>query len=304
MKLIHSQIFFLLFSTILFAQTDSLKEALKYYPLEKGNKWIYKEVITENIYPFSVINRKWGIEVLKDTLMPNNKKYKKLLTTIFTKPENYEYSFERIDSIEKKVYQYTTLTDLFGSEYVVFDASLKSGDTSQTSKWKIIFEKIYNDDVLNQKVSIRHYNFLWGLIGYSKHYAEGLGLSKQSTVGDFFSSTSILVGCIIDNITYGDTTITSINNYDPVPLNYFLLQNYPNPFNSGTMIKYNLPISSWVTLKIYDLLGKEIETLVNEYKQAGVHVVTFHGTALPSGVYFYRLTANNFSLTKKLILLK
>jgi WD40 repeat protein len=89
-----------------------------------------------------------------------------------------------------------------------------------------------------------------------------------------------------------------------LPAVFKLEQNYPNPFNPNTIIRYQLSMGSWVTLKVYDLLGKEITTLVNEYKQAGVYVESFHGTSLPSGIYFYRLTVENFSQTKKMILLR
>ena len=84
-----------------------------------------------------------------------------------------------------------------------------------------------------------------------------------------------------------------------------LLQNFPNPFNPETTINFQIPFASHVTLKVYDVLGREVATLVDEFKQAGTYVETLHATSLPSGVYFYKLqTANGFSETKKLILLK
>ncbi len=79
-------------------------------------------------------------------------------------------------------------------------------------------------------------------------------------------------------------------------------QNYPNPFNNKTSIKYSVPESSKVVLKIYNLLGKEIETIVSEEKPAGTYEVNWHVGNLPGGVYFYRLQADNFILTRKMIL--
>jgi carboxyl-terminal processing protease len=88
------------------------------------------------------------------------------------------------------------------------------------------------------------------------------------------------------------------------PAKFSLSQNYPNPFNPSTVISYQLPVYSHVTLKVFDLLGREVATLVNEEKRAGSYEVTFNGKNLSSGVYFYRLQAGEFVQTKKLILQK
>lgn len=87
-------------------------------------------------------------------------------------------------------------------------------------------------------------------------------------------------------------------------INFTLEQNYPNPFNPNTVISYHLPITSKVSLKVYNVLGKEITTLVNEELAAGEHKVEFNSTGLPSGIYFYQLSTENFIETKKMILMK
>lgn len=89
-----------------------------------------------------------------------------------------------------------------------------------------------------------------------------------------------------------------------VPLQFGLEQNFPNPFNPTTVIRYELALTSYVVLKIYDVLGKEVETLINEWLSAGSHSGTFNAKELPSGIYFYRLQAGDFVETKKMILLK
>ena len=83
-----------------------------------------------------------------------------------------------------------------------------------------------------------------------------------------------------------------------------LAQNYPNPFNPGTTIQYDLPTAAFTTLKIYNLLGQDIATLVNEVKDAGTHSVRWTAAAMPSGVYLYRLQTGNFVETRKLLLIK
>ena len=94
-----------------------------------------------------------------------------------------------------------------------------------------------------------------------------------------------------------------INNLSNVN-KFILLQNYPNPFNPTTKIRYQIPEESFVTIKVYDVLGNEITSLVNEQKPAGSYEVDFNGTGLPSGVYFYQLRAGNYVDTKKMILMK
>ena len=89
-----------------------------------------------------------------------------------------------------------------------------------------------------------------------------------------------------------------------VPKGYVLYQNFPNPFNPTTTIRYSLPTSAFVSLKLFGVLGNEIATLIDGLQRAGPHSIEFDATDLASGVYFYRLQAGGFNDTKKLILLK
>jgi len=89
-------------------------------------------------------------------------------------------------------------------------------------------------------------------------------------------------------------TINHTHNGGELPMVYSLLQNYPNPFNPITTIRYQIPELSFVTLKVFDVLGGEIATLVNEEKPAGEYEVDFDATGLPSEIYFYKLKAGSF----------
>ena len=97
---------------------------------------------------------------------------------------------------------------------------------------------------------------------------------------------------------------TSIENSIQVPSEYSLEQNYPNPFNPSTTIKWQSPIDSWQVLKIYNLVGNEVATLVNEYRLAGKYEIEFDASKLSSGTYFYKLWVNNFIQVKKMLLMK
>jgi hypothetical protein len=99
--------------------------------------------------------------------------------------------------------------------------------------------------------------------------------------------------------------ITSVEYVDTaVPASYALYQNYPNPFNPATSIQYSIPQAEFVTLKIYDILGKEVKTLVHEYRQPGIYRVSFEGGNLSSGVYLYKVTAGPFTNVKRMILVR
>jgi hypothetical protein len=98
--------------------------------------------------------------------------------------------------------------------------------------------------------------------------------------------------------------ITSVAGSSASVSTFALGQNYPNPFNPSTVISYQLPVSAHVMLKVFDIMGRDVRTLVDERKNAGTHAVTLDASGLPSGVYFYRLQAGSFVQSKKLMLLK
>ena len=125
-----------------------------------------------------------------------------------------------------------------------------------------------------------------------------------------YASAVGTAGTIIGTIPGGITSIEKSEIDNENPSEFLLNQNYPNPFNPSTTIHYKIPLlgederGGLVTLKIYDILGREIETLVNEQEEPGTYEVTWYASDQPSGVYFYRLTAGNYSETKKMILLR
>jgi enterochelin esterase-like enzyme len=98
--------------------------------------------------------------------------------------------------------------------------------------------------------------------------------------------------------------VTGVEDRGELPARIQLYQNYPNPFNPTTIIRYELPVGNYVTLKVYDILGREVTTLVNGRQEAGAYDVVFDGSNLTSGVYLYRLQIGNFSLTKKLLMVR
>jgi len=143
-----------------------------------------------------------------------------------------------------------------------------------------------------------------------EYWSDDFGLVNVM-VSDDFSSPYILWSCVINDSVYGDTTFVSVkDDIGELIKDYELYQNFPNPFNGVTTIRYKLSKSGFVRLRIYDILGNEITTLVNEEKLPGDYYVDFDSEKvsekinLPSGIYLYELSVNNFKKTKKMLLIK
>lgn len=121
---------------------------------------------------------------------------------------------------------------------------------------------------------------------------------------DSVSGIGTVDSTVVINI-FGDKTTAIDVPHGTIPQNFSLSQNYPNPFNPTTTINYSVPSYTHVSLKVYDVLGREVMTLVDEEKSVGNYTVKFDGSDLPSGTYFYRLqTDNGFVETKKMVLIK
>jgi len=138
-------------------------------------------------------------------------------------------------------------------------------------------------------------------------FSQSVSTSLISSVGEPFvgfsqiASTSIYSGSLFRNVVI----ITGLRESNSqLPLEYALYQNYPNPFNPSTTVRYDLPMATFVTLTIYDVLGRQISTIIEEEKPAGAYQVNIYVPNLPSGVYFYRFQARDYVKTKKFVLLR
>lgn len=147
----------------------------------------------------------------------------------------------------------------------------------------------------------------WSLFssGFSRHQTPSFAL--LSSVGETFvgfsrtDSTSIHSGSLSPNSLF----ITDVEpGADQLPRMFVLYQNYPNPFNPNTTIRYDLPQASFVTLRVYDILGQQILTVVDEDQPAGIHLASVSLSNLTSGIYFYRIHAGEYVTTRKFVLLK
>lgn len=161
----------------------------------------------------------------------------------------------------------------------------------------LIVEVCYNNSAYTQYSPVNTTaapGMFWGRYG---------DLSTGDGCVDAFTSTTAPVGRANTRMVF--VPLTGVNDpISEIPQVYSLSQNYPNPFNPTTKINFALPKQGLVTLKIYDVLGREVRTLVNEVKTAGQYSVDFNASEFSSGVYFYKLESNGFSDIKKMMLIK
>jgi len=132
---------------------------------------------------------------------------------------------------------------------------------------------------------------------------------KLQTVFILFALTVLLYAGVGKGVS--NNVVLSVKSSNAKPTNYSLEQNYPNPFNPSTIISYTLPEESFVTLKVFDILGNSIVTLINKNQAANNYKINFDAATLSNGIYFYKLTAtsytnpnNKFASIKKMLLLK
>ena len=163
---------------------------------------------------------------------------------------------------------------------------------SYATSYNVYFGSDQNNITFEGNVTSTTYNP--GVLNYNTTYY--WRIDAVNTVG---TTTGDIWNFRIEN---SPTGVENISN--KIPTDYFLYQNYPNPFNPTTTISYSVPQTSFVNLKIYDVLGNEMFTLVNGERQTGNYKVNFNASNIPSGVYFYRMQAGNFVSTKKFVLFK
>lgn len=176
-----------------------------------------------------------------------------------------------------------------------------------TTSWWVHFKSQFYSEVFNEDREMREYHIYEyippgdtnGLPGSVDYLVKGIGFYRNTWEG----GEILLNGCIINGIQYG-TIISVEEENNIIQPNEFLLNNYPNPFNPQTKIKFYLPEKVFVKLKVFDMLANEVRLLLSEEKDIGYHEITFNGSGLPSGVYFYTLQTQKFTQTKKMVLLK
>ena len=275
------------FYIVLFFVITNELYSQEYYPLHKSNLWSY-----------GVSSPSKKVTVISDSLFSNGKHY-----AVLSEEDIVGGQYIRTDSLY--VYYYDTMQN---KEIPFFKLDGKVGDITEVrfrAYSKVHITKIDSTIMFNEKVH------------YISYLIESMTITKV-TLSDIFGPTSAsyfddppppwpkftynLIGCKINGINYG--LVVSVKQQDEIPNKFNLFPNYPNPFNPSTTIEYNIDKPSEVRLIIYDVLGRELKYIVNEFKNTGYYKVVFNGKDLPSGIYYYRLVTENNYQTKPMILLK
>ncbi|MBL7128194.1 MAG: T9SS type A sorting domain-containing protein [Ignavibacteria bacterium] len=299
--LIFALLFIIIISSYNLSSYAQDTESAKYFPLAVGNIYVYHYYD----YPIPVSNYKYKAEITKDTII-NGKKY-----FYFHNFPLYHNEWVRYDSTTGVTLAYSPNNGCapFAHDKVVDSLSSKLNDVYDGCIYYVWMTRTCDDTsytnvfgVNTQKKGFHHDGLMVGRVDYAKNF--GIIFSNAEEPPGYGSSNT-LVGCVINGVVYGDTTLSSIKQISSTtPERYTLYQNYPNPFNPVTKIKFDLRNPSQTKLIVYNTLGKEISTIVNEKLSAGSFEVSWDGNSYPSGVYFYTLLSGDFKETKKMLLLK
>ena len=275
-------------------------DVFRYYPLAIGNTWVYNGTGWAGQY----IKR---IKVIGSSVI-NQYLYYKLNNNL-----NSDTTYVRIDSTKGLIlFRNTSNSCSWLNQETTGDSiAAKINDSSSVRcNERAACTDTANEQIFNliKERKIFYNQYFEGT--ETRKYVMDFGSIQIYTTGPTWYYTWILKGCIINGIVYGDTSLTGLNKISSeVPESFSLSQNYPNPFNPTTKIRFSIPQvgngrDRSARIIVYDILGREIQTLVNEQLSPGTYEVEFDGTNYPSGVYFYTLKTGNFLANKKMILLK
>lgn len=282
------------------------EEAFAWYPLNLGDKWVYNNTFYGDFGDSS----RWIsiLEVVNHKII-GNQVFNEISVTeipIDTSGNSGTHSeYFRVDSTVGKIYRSWIEDDSLLYEELYMDLIVEVGDTIPVGNG-IYLES--EEPVTIFGLNSRKRTFIQTQTPTQQlELVNGLGKTYEY-IWELVGFKNVLKGCIIDGVIYGDTTVVSVEDETPnMPTEFSLSQNYPNPFNPSTKIKYALSSRQYATLKVYDILGNKVATLVNEELPAGEYEVEFiaaKNSFLSSGIYFFQLRAGIFIQTKKMLLLK
>jgi hypothetical protein len=248
--------------------------------------------------------------VMKDTLIDGlyfKKKYSKKFFITRSGEDTLTwvaYTYERIDTLTYTVHEKKIISGVhYDGTIICLDT--QPGDSCIGRECSILYKNLFGSSREVKSFS-RHYVY-GGVASFDNiEIAANLGITYNYHQPGDVEETTELIYAVINGTEYG-IPIPIIDNLfqkDSTPKSFILYQNYPNPFNSYTTISYDLPVTTNVQIEIYDILGRNVRSLVNKEETVGKHKVEFNASNLGSGIYMYKLHDGNYIQVKKMLLIK
>ncbi len=283
------------FLTLLLLLITNISFSQHLAPLKVGNEWIY---LRDN-------NRLTKYTIVDDSVMVDSIPYYEVKINNWVPP----MLMTRYVRTEGEFYRLKMRASMSEFEEIYYKENAHVGDIWYQEYDTVSYNEVLDSAVVSvfgQTVTMKlvQVNADGLLVQYEEWWTEEFGKHFEY---DFWGVKMMhLYGCVIDSVVYGDTSFypTSIDTEIGTISDYKLYQNFPNPFNPVTTIRYSVPTESFITLKVYNNIGEEIKTLVNELQPVGIYSIEFNAKDLPSGAYFYTITTGKFRETKKMVLMK
>jgi len=266
---------------VLYAQ---FQDPHQLYPSAVGNKWRWHDNLTSSTY---------DTEITRDSVLSNGTRY-----LFFNHSDTARFFVDT----SRQVFQIVA-----GVPVIWYKLDAQPGDsfsTSVTGSQYLVRVGSFSGTAFGIPVAGRTFSWYYGL-GSQPFAVQQLlyGIGVVALYADIGPVDQYVTGYTINGLSYGTlAAVEPIPNQSPV--SFWLEHPFPNPFNPSTTIQFSVPKESYVSLQVFDLLGRSVATLVDGVKSAGAHKVTFTGNNLTSGVYIIRLQAGHFFQTQKVTLAK
>lgn len=280
---------------LLFSTTSDLSVAqVEYAPLQLGNVWVYE----------SSSGSRGRVEIIDSSIIVDSIKY-------FGFAFAYQTDISGLIRLRNDAYYVSKQDSAFPEpfdEYRYYKKNANVGDMWQVNYGggapvtyivtdsipAYIFDTVVTAKIVREDFGISDpWDYTW---------TEEFG--KLAKIGWWGGTQHYLVGCVINGKVYGDTTlVTDVNDFI-TDFSFNLYQNFPNPFNPTTKIRFKVADFGMVSLKVFDVLGNEVSSLIDKEMSAGEYDFEFNSATLPSGIYFYSLRAGDKITTKKMVLLR
>jgi hypothetical protein len=299
---------------VLFCKPDS--SFADYYPLEIGNYWEYRETINDQIIG-STENSYFSIKVVSDSIMSNGKNYKKLLMRSLSDTNQYNFVFERFDTVSSNIYRYEfSPSNSDENDFLIDSLSLSVNESCEGyyRGWHIKSKGLPSATLTHIESNV---DTVFGMVLQFKHFSSNNHMSHPDTYHYLMTKGIGITGAYksevgwrydlnivyakIEDKTYG---VRNAINTKTNSTSFALQPNYPNPFNLSTTITYSLNRSGKIEVVVFNMLGQKVAILYDGFQNTGIYSINFNPKDLVTGIYICQLKFGDQYQRQKLVLTK